>query len=72
MGYCGERSVVLAPQRLAAKVEPKEGDADKQRRDHTRLLGVAADRQNPARQRQLAAHLERLPPEVCCLIVARQ
>eukprot|EP00966_Prymnesium_polylepis_P222511 5147856-Prymnesium_polylepis.1 len=50
-------------QRPEAKVEPEEADADKQGHNHARLLGVSADRQHPARQRQLAAHLERLPPE---------
>eukprot|EP00966_Prymnesium_polylepis_P069430 1613663-Prymnesium_polylepis.1 len=60
---CGEGSVFLPPHWLEAKVEPEEGYADKESYDHTRLLSLPADHQHPARQRQLAAHLERLPPE---------
>eukprot|EP00966_Prymnesium_polylepis_P234006 5412679-Prymnesium_polylepis.1 len=59
----GERCVILRPQRPETQIEPKEADADKERHDHARLLGISTDGENPPRQRQLAAHLERLPPE---------
>ena len=46
-----------------AKIQPKEGNADEEGHNHTGLFGLSADQQNPARDHQLAAHLERLPPE---------
>eukprot|EP00966_Prymnesium_polylepis_P119697 2766351-Prymnesium_polylepis.1 len=72
MRQSGERAIILLSQRLEPKVETKEGDADEKGHNHARLLSVSADQQNPPRQCQLAAHLERLPPEVCRFVVGRQ
>ena len=48
---------------LDRKVKREEGDADEERNEDPCLLGFLSDRQNPPRQRQLAAHFKRLPPE---------
>eukprot|EP00966_Prymnesium_polylepis_P291118 6723817-Prymnesium_polylepis.1 len=58
-----EKRDCALPQRLETEVEPEEADADEQSHDYARLLGVSANHQNPSRQCQLAAHLERLPQE---------
>eukprot|EP00966_Prymnesium_polylepis_P332774 7388254-Prymnesium_polylepis.1 len=66
LAYCAAQfkdAGCALPQRLEAKVEPKEGDAKKECHEHASLLGLSGDHQNPSRQRQLAAHLEWLPQE---------
>jgi hypothetical protein len=69
---CSRISNCALPQRLEAKVEAEECDADKDCHDHACLFRFFADEQDPTRDRQLAAHLERLPEEVWRLVVARQ
>eukprot|EP00966_Prymnesium_polylepis_P006984 160998-Prymnesium_polylepis.2 len=68
---CSRSPSCPLPHWLEAKVKPEEAGADKKSNNNTGLFGVPWDQKNPPRQHQLAAHLERLPPEGCSLVVAR-
>eukprot|EP00966_Prymnesium_polylepis_P277915 6421031-Prymnesium_polylepis.1 len=53
-------------------MESQEGDAHKKSHQHSCLLILFFDQQNPSADRELAAHLERLPPEGLCRVVGPQ
>mmetsp|Transcript_61058 Transcript_61058/g.181845 ORF Transcript_61058/g.181845 Transcript_61058/m.181845 type:complete len:227 (-) Transcript_61058:880-1560(-) len=66
-----QRTVCRALQRLNRQVKRKERHADEKSNEHP-SLHCPLDQKNPAGQRQLAAHLDGLPPEDLDFVVARQ
>mmetsp|Transcript_13356 Transcript_13356/g.39446 ORF Transcript_13356/g.39446 Transcript_13356/m.39446 type:complete len:276 (-) Transcript_13356:799-1626(-) len=54
------------------EMQREERDADNERHEDPGLLSIFANEQNPACQCQLAAHLERLPPERVLAIIIGQ
>eukprot|EP00966_Prymnesium_polylepis_P191743 4443614-Prymnesium_polylepis.1 len=53
-------------------MQREEGNARGERDEDPRLLKLFTNQQDPSAEGQLAAHLERLPPERGCNTIARQ
>eukprot|EP00966_Prymnesium_polylepis_P322033 7378306-Prymnesium_polylepis.4 len=58
--------------RLQDLPEGEEANADQDCREHASLLRVLIDQHDPTRERQFAAHLDRLPPEGEAFVVGRE
>eukprot|EP00966_Prymnesium_polylepis_P204756 4743387-Prymnesium_polylepis.2 len=57
---------------MNGEMQREKRDTDEQCHHHPGNFRLLFDQQNPSGKSQLAAHLERLPPENGCRIVARQ
>mmetsp|Transcript_23449 Transcript_23449/g.56440 ORF Transcript_23449/g.56440 Transcript_23449/m.56440 type:complete len:401 (+) Transcript_23449:1870-3072(+) len=67
-----QRRVLSALEGLDREAQSEEHDADEDGDEHPRLLELLADQHDRASQRQLAQHLNRLPPKGGRVVIPRE